>query len=72
MQHISMTDPKEKTGEYVSVGAADGVRVYLDQAGYESVLPHVYNLTQHPPVLLRNITTPFGLASLSPGHPRSS
>ena len=51
------------------MGVAEGVRIYFNQAGYESLLPYAYNQTKVPPALINNLTTPFGLASLNADHP---
>lgn len=49
------------------------MRIYAEQIGYESFLPYTYELTSlFPEEFLRNVTTPFGLASLNLNHPKFS
>jgi hypothetical protein len=45
LQQVSGSDSHAKQGRFYSINTAEGVRVYAEQVGYESFLPHTYELT---------------------------
>lgn len=70
---MSGGDTHAKQGKYYSINTAEGVRVYAEQIGYESFLPFIYELTNvFPEDFLRNVTSPYGLASLNLEHDKFS
>jgi hypothetical protein len=45
LNHVASSDNHAKQGRYYSINLAEGIRVYVDQVGYESFLPYIYQLT---------------------------
>ncbi len=66
------SDSEAEQGRYFSINSiGGGVRIYDKQSGYESLLPFAYGLTEiFPEGHLKNITTKYGLASLSMDSPK--